>query len=256
MWRSVGGQSAALADPSDLVWLGFSFLAFRLIHILRDFQGGKLPELTFQEFAAYALFFPAFVAGPIDRVQRWRGDLNAGASEFGGKLPRSLQMENTVDGTLRIFTGLFKKFAIADSLAIISLNSRNAQQTESTFWMWILLFSYTLRIYFDFSGYSDVAIGMARLLGFRLPENFDRPYTKSNLTAFWNSWHMTLAQWFRAYTFNPLLRWLRTRRQQSDCRKYGIHQPISDDVPDRAVAWRHLEFPDMGRLAWSWAVYP
>jgi alginate O-acetyltransferase complex protein AlgI len=109
---------------------------------------------------------------------------------------------------------LFKKFALADSLALISLNPQNAAQVVSTAWLWVLLFGYSLRIYLDFSGYTDIAIGLGNLMGFRLPENFDRPYLKTNLTAFWNSWHMTLALWFRAYLFNPLTRALRMRPEK------------------------------------------
>ena len=77
--------------------------------------------------------------------------------------------------------------------------------------MWLLVYAYALRIYFDFSGYTDVALGLGKYLGINLPENFNQPYLKTNLTAFWNSWHITLAQWFRAYTFNPLTRYLRSR---------------------------------------------
>ena len=76
--------------------------------------------------------------------------------------------------------------------------------------MWVLLYAYSLRIYFDFSGYTDIAIGLGIVLGIRLPENFDSPYLKPNLTQFWNSWHMTLTQWFRAYFFNPMTRALRS----------------------------------------------
>ena len=72
-----------------------------------------------------------------------------------------------------------------------------------------MLYAYALMIYFDFSGYTDIAIGLGRLLGVRLPENFNAPYLKTNLTLFWNNWHMTLTQWFRAYFFNPVTRWLR-----------------------------------------------
>ena len=77
-------------------------------------------------------------------------------------------------------------------------------------WMWLFLYAYSFRIYFDFSGYTDIAIGMGRLLGVRLPENFAAPYLKSNIALFWNSWHMTLTQWFRSYVFNPLTRGLRS----------------------------------------------
>jgi D-alanyl-lipoteichoic acid acyltransferase DltB (MBOAT superfamily) len=75
--------------------------------------------------------------------------------------------------------------------------------------MWVILYAYAFLIYFDFSGYTDVAIGLGMLMGIRLPENFNRPYLQHNLTQFWNTWHMTLAQWFRAYYFNPLTRSLR-----------------------------------------------
>jgi alginate O-acetyltransferase complex protein AlgI len=107
--------------------------------------------------------------------------------------------------------GILKKFVIADSLAILALNETNAAQVASPFWVWVLLYAYAFRIFFDFSGYTDIAIGLSQLLGIRLPENFDRPYLRPNLTAFWNSWHITLALWFRAYFFNPLTRLLRGR---------------------------------------------
>ena len=113
--------------------------------------------------------------------------------------------------------GIFKKFAVADSLALIALNAANAGQVKSGLWLWVLLYAYALRIYFDFSGYTDIAIGLGKLMGISLPENFDRPYIKPNLTTFWNSWHITLAQWFRAYFFNPL-----TRAMRSAGRKYPL----------------------------------
>jgi alginate O-acetyltransferase complex protein AlgI len=106
--------------------------------------------------------------------------------------------------------GTFKKFVVADSLAMIALNPQLIPQVNSTLWLWILLYAYSLRIYFDFSGYTDVAIGIGMLVGIQLPENFNRPYLTTNLTVFWNSWHITLAQWFRSYVFNPLTRSLRS----------------------------------------------
>jgi alginate O-acetyltransferase complex protein AlgI len=112
---------------------------------------------------------------------------------------------------MRLAVGIFKKFAVADTLALVALSAQNAAQAHSTFWLWILLYAYAGRIYFDFSGYTDIALGLGRLMGFKLPENFDQPYLKPNLTLFWNSWHMSLAQWFRAYFFNPLTRALRSR---------------------------------------------
>jgi D-alanyl-lipoteichoic acid acyltransferase DltB (MBOAT superfamily) len=109
--------------------------------------------------------------------------------------------------------GLFKKFAVADALAMIALNSANALQVRSAGWAWVLLYAFAFQIYFDFSGYTDIAIGLGRLLGIKLPENFNQPYLKPNLTQFWNNWHMTLTQWFRAYYFNPLTRALRAGKK-------------------------------------------
>jgi len=207
--RLAGGQSPSLASALDLRWLGFSYLAFRLLHVLRDHQAGKLPAYGLDEFVTYALFFPAYTAGPIDRSQRFHGDLQALC-----RPPEPGQWEGLVQGGWRILLGVFKKFALADSLALISLSPQNAPQTLSTSWTWVLLYAYALRLYLDFSGYTDIALGLGRLLGFRLPENFSAPYLKTNLTAFWNSWHITLAQWFRAYFFNPFTRWLRSGGKQ------------------------------------------
>ena len=193
-------RSAENASASDLRWLGFSYIAFRLIHILRDRQTGRLPELTLPEFATYVLFFPSLSAGPIDRAERFVQDIRR---DF------VLTQEETLLGGQRLAIGLFKKFVIADTLALLALNDVLAIQVHTTGWMWIVLYAYSFQIYFDFSGYTDIAIGIARLVGIKLPENFSAPYTKPNLTQFWNSWHMTLTQWFRAYFFNPFNRWMR-----------------------------------------------
>jgi alginate O-acetyltransferase complex protein AlgI len=200
--RTLTGQSSSLASALDIRWLGFSYIAFRLIHVLRDRLAGRLPELSLQELVIYTIFFPAITAGPIDRVQRFSQDLHK---------PFSLSTGDFWDGGQRIVWGIFKKFALADTLALIALNPINSLQSRSHGWTWILVYAYAFRIYFDFSGYTDIAIGLGRWMGFKLPENFEHPYIKPNLTLFWNSWHMTLAQWFRAYIFNPLTRLLRTR---------------------------------------------
>jgi alginate O-acetyltransferase complex protein AlgI len=202
--RSLGGQDASLAASADIRWLGYSYLAFRLIHTLRDRQTGRLPVVTLQEYVDYAIFFPAFTAGPIDRLERFVKDLRAD-SLFTG--------EDFTEGGLRLVVGLFKKFVLADSLAIFALSATNAAQIRSAGWTWVLVLAYTFQIYFDFSGYTDIALGLARWLGFRLPENFNHPYLKPNLTQFWNNWHMTLTQWVRAYYFNPLARALRSTKK-------------------------------------------
>ncbi len=205
--RSLTGQSISQASALDLRWLGFSYIAFRLIHVLRDHTSGRLPALSLREFVTYVVFFPALAAGPIDRAERFVKDLRNWDTSSASAVTRT---EDLVEGSRRILMGVFKKFVIADTLAIFALNGVNAAQTASPLWMWVLLYTYAFRLYFDFSGYTDVAIGLGRMFGIKLPENFDRPYRKPNITAFWNSWHMTLSNWFRTYVFNPLTRGLRT----------------------------------------------
>ena len=198
-FRNLAHRSVENASFTDLRWLGFSYLAFRLIHVLRDKQMARLPQLSLPEFATYVLFFPSLAAGPIDRAERFAQDLR---KEF------ALSQEETLLGGQRIFLGLFKKFVIADALALIALNDALAAQVRTAVWMWMIVYAYAFQIYFDFSGYTDIAIGIARLVGIGLPENFAAPYTKPNLAQFWNSWHMTLTQWFRSYFFNPFNRWM------------------------------------------------
>lgn len=201
--RDQMGQPVDLASPADLDWLGFSYVAFRLIHTLRDRQTGRLPALTLREYVTYAIFFPAYTAGPIDRAERFLPDLQ----QVGGREPSRL-----VYGGMRIAVGIGKKFIIADSLAYFALSATKAEQAESTWALWVMLYAYALQIYFDFSGYTDIAIGIGQLFGIRLPENFNLPYLKRNITVFWQSWHMTLSNWARFYVFSPLSRWMLSRR--------------------------------------------
>lgn len=207
VWRAQTGQDPSLASIVDLNWLGFSYVAFRLIHTLRDRQMGLLPALTLGEYTAYVLFFPAYVAGPIDRAERFVIDFRALPIIIG------LDAARITNGLTRILIGLTKKFVIADALAQgLALNPVNAAQADSPTGLWILLYGYALRLFFDFSGYTDIAIGVGILFGVRLPENFDRPYLKTNITSFWQSWHKTLSDWVRTYVFSPLSRALLMRK--------------------------------------------
>lgn len=203
--RNLNHQSTNLALAQDLRWLGFSYIAFRLLHTIRDRISGRLPVVSLSEYMVYIIFFPALTAGPIDRIDRFVGDL---------RRPLALTAADIGESGKRLMLGLFKKFAIADMLAMIALNATNALQVRSAGWAWILLYAFAFQIYFDFSGYTDIAIGLGRLLGIKLPENFNAPYLKPNLTQFWNNWHMTLTQWFRAYFFNPVTRALRSGKKQ------------------------------------------
>ncbi len=199
--RARTGRPLHLAQVSDVQWFGFSYVAFRMIHTLRDRQTGKLPALSLREYVTYLIFFASYTAGPIDRAERFVKDYRA--------LPAAAiapDASRTTIGLSRIVIGIFKKFVVADSLAVFALNATKALEAQSSGGMWLLVYAYTFRIYFDFAGYSDIAIGLGILFGINLPENFDRPYLKSNLTAFWQSWHITLSNWARFYVFTPLSR--------------------------------------------------
>jgi alginate O-acetyltransferase complex protein AlgI len=183
-----------------IAWLGYSYLAFRLLHTIRDRQSGRLPPVSLSEYVNYAVFFPAFTSGPIDRAERFVPEL---------RCPLPLGSEDWIYAVRRLMLGLFKKFVIADLLAVISISNALVSRVQFRGMLWLFLYAYAFRIYFDFSGYTDIAIGMGRLMGIQLPENFNSPYLKPNLTQFWNAWHITLTQWFRSYVFNPMTRYLR-----------------------------------------------
>lgn len=194
-----------IVGDAPLAWLGFSYVAFRLISVLLDYDKGRLPKegIALRDMATYVLFFPAYTAGPIDRAPHFVSDLLK---------TRSLDASRLVDGGTRITVGVFKKFVVADTLARVAMDTTLIDRTESITALWVILYIYAFQIFFDFSGYSDVAIGIGKLYGIDLPENFDRPYLQANLQQFWQRWHMTLATWFRVYYFTPLSRVLMKRK--------------------------------------------
>ena len=198
------GRELDPAAPMTISWLGYSYVAFRLLHTIRDRQSGVLPAVTLAEYVDYVIFFPAFTAGPIDRLERFVKELRE---------PLPLKNDDWLFAGQRLAVGLFKKFFVAEILSGIAADDLLVSQTRGAGWLWLVFAAYSFLVYFDFSGYTDIAIGMARLLGFRLPENFNAPFLKPNLSQFWNAWHMTLTQWFRAYFFNPLNRSLRSAKR-------------------------------------------
>jgi D-alanyl-lipoteichoic acid acyltransferase DltB (MBOAT superfamily) len=198
--RSLQGQNLELAGRFDIQWLGFSYVVFRLIHTIKDFQGKRLKDIDLLNYVNYVLFFPSYTAGPIDRIQHFLSELS---------IERNISLDDLSEGAWRLLIGVFKKFAVADTLAIVALNPSLISSINKTSYVWLSLYAYALLIYFDFSGYTDIAIGLGRIVGIQLPENFNTPYLKPNLKLFWDNWHMTLTQWFRAYYFNPVSRKIR-----------------------------------------------
>jgi len=191
--------------------LGISYFTFKFLHVLIDAHRGRIKELDPLSFFAFIFFFPTFSAGPIDRYGRFKKDLLEArgtvlsASDEKQKEPSPLLPKEDVDaGITRIITGLFKKFIIADKTgSLIGALAPDILKASRPI-LWLVLFLYSIRVYYDFSGYSDIAIGLGRLFGFKVPENFNKPYLKPNLVLFWQNWHMTLTSWLREYLFMPL----------------------------------------------------
>lgn len=200
--RSIQNQNVDFASGFDIQWLGFSYVIFRLIHTIKDLQNKRLTGVSLITYINYVLFFPTFIAGPIDRIQHFQ-------NEF--QLESKLKTQEIGGSVWRLVLGVFKKFAVADTLAIIALNANILPQFNSTGFIWLAVYAYAFMILFDFSGYTDIAIGTGVLLGIQLPENFQTPYLKPNIKLFWDNWHMTLTQWFRTYYFNPVSRKIRRK---------------------------------------------
>lgn len=191
------GLATADHDPFHFVLpLGISFYTFQTLSYTIDvYRGLQRPVDSLLSFSVYVTFFPQLVAGPIVR-----------AHEMLPQLARRLSLSRTeaVEGLTRIGIGLAKKILVADWLATV-VEPVYAAPAGYTPWMnAIAVYAYAFQIYFDFSGYSDLAIGSARLLGFRLPENFFSPYLSANITDYWRRWHVTLSHWLRDYLYIPL----------------------------------------------------
>jgi alginate O-acetyltransferase complex protein AlgI len=188
---------ALKASAPEVVPLAISFFVFEFVHYLVEVLKGKDAIKSPMQFAIFGLFFPPLVAGPIKRYQEFIPQLS--------QIPRFLSQTELVYGILRIASGLIKKVA-ADNLTIYL----NVWGTVDKFaemnlmWRWLMLIIIAFRIYWDFSGYSDMAIGYSRLLGIHLPENFNFPYHALNLTDFWRRWHISLSTWIRDYIYIPL----------------------------------------------------
>jgi len=191
------GIDVPLQPLQIILPVGISFYTFQTLSYTLDIYRGTLkPTTDFSKFALFVVFFPQLVAGPIVR-----------AHEFMPQLERAPKYDE--DATVRAFhqilSGLFKKIMIADVLAVTFVDPafRNPE-AFSGFWLLLAVYAYAIQIYCDFSGYSDIAIGSARLFGFELPVNFNRPYLATSLTDFWRRWHISLSTWLRDYLYIPL----------------------------------------------------
>lgn len=178
--------------------LGLSFLTFTCLAYLIDINRGVAqPERNLLRLSNYVTFFPKLTQGPITRHSQLEKNL----------LERQPSLEKTASGIKRFILGFAKKIILADSLAVAGNRVFNLNPDD--YGVWVALFgliSFGLQIYLDFSGYTDMAIGLGRIIGFELPENFDFPYWSRSISEFWRRWHITLNSWFRDYIFIPLER--------------------------------------------------
>ncbi|MFA5901806.1 MAG: MBOAT family protein, partial [Hyphomicrobium sp.] len=175
---------------------GVSFFIFQAISYVIDVRRGDIrPELNLVTYGAYQSLFPHLIAGPIVRYRDIIADVRNA----------QVNADNFAVGITRFAHGLFKKVVIADGVGPIADAVFALPPGELDFLTaWLGALAYAIQIYFDFSGYSDMAIGLACMLGIRFPENFDRPYVSRSITEFWRRWHISLSSWFRDYVYIPL----------------------------------------------------
>lgn len=204
-WSTIHFAGGLLSNPSItaatspalniLLPLGISFFTFEFIHYLIDIYRGSKPMTNFFWFALFAAFFPSQIAGPIKRFQ-----------DFDDQLKANLKFDSGMfrEGVGLILIGLFKKMVLGDNLGHVVAVGFNAPAQMGTLDAWLAAVGFTIQIYVDFSGYTDIGRGSALLLGYRLPENFNWPFLASSLTEFWRRWHISLSTWLRDYLFIPM----------------------------------------------------
>lgn len=192
--KSFGGQETHL--PFDIILpLGISFFVFEFIHYVVDVYRGSQPIRSFPAFALFASFFPTQIAGPIKRFQDFIPQFLA---------PAKLTVETFDSAITLILLGSFKKVLIADNLSFFVQGGFSQPAQFSGMDLWVFAWAFAFQIYFDFSGYTDIARGSAMLFGYKVPMNFNLPYLANNISDFWRRWHISLSTWLRDYLFIPL----------------------------------------------------
>lgn len=174
--------------------VGISFYTFQILSYVVDVYRGDVPaQRNFIDLAMYIAMFPQLIAGPIVRY-----------SDIAGSLKnRKTTLADASEGIRRFSIGLAKKILLANSAALL-VSEFKAYNEKTVLFYWLYALAYMLHIYFDFSGYSDMAIGLGRIFGFRFSENFNYPYISASITEFWRRWHISLGGWFRDYLYIPL----------------------------------------------------
>ena len=176
--------------------IGISFYTFETITYVVDvYRRVHKPLTNFWDYQLYIILFPKLIAGPIIRYHDLAGQI----------IERKETVDDKLTGFYRFGLGLAKKVLIANQMGIVADEIFGSNYSElNTITAWVGSIAYTFQIYFDFSGYSDMAIGLAKMMGFKFPENFNNPYISQSITEFWRRWHMTLGSWMRNYLYIPL----------------------------------------------------
>lgn len=186
--------SPPLELAAVLLPIGISFYTFESISYIVDvYRGDCKPTRGFVDFAAFVALFPHLIAGPVFRYKDLDEQLRS----------RTHTLDKFAEGSVRFMQGFIKKVFIADSIAPLA-DAAFALQDPTTADAWLGTLAYTAQLYFDFSGYSDMAIGLALLMGFRFTENFNQPYISQSITEFWRRWHISLSNWLRDYLYISL----------------------------------------------------
>jgi alginate O-acetyltransferase complex protein AlgI len=202
---SIGSGIGAHVPPIEwkiILPLGISFFVFEFIHYVVDVYRGSKPIKSFWDFALFASFFPTQIAGPIKRYQDFMPQI---APDVGGRADKSRPYMDMVQQSVYwIILGLIKKVLFADNLGVVVHSAFEHPELLSSLDLWLAVYAFAFQIYFDFSGYTDIARGSALLLGFKVPPNFNLPYLSSSISEFWKRWHMSLSTWLRDYLYIPL----------------------------------------------------
>lgn len=195
-WWSIANPGSEAPVYDILLPIGISYYTFKSIHYILEVHGGEAPERNFFHYLTYISFFPNILAGPISRKDEILPQL---------RQPLQLSREDMGRAFFLFVKGLFKKIVIADFLAVNFVNRVfSSPDSYSGFENLMATYTYGFQLYADFSGYVDMALGVALLLGFRLQPNFNEPFKATNISDFWRRWHMTLSSWFNDYVFVPL----------------------------------------------------
>ncbi|MFD7522223.1 MBOAT family O-acyltransferase [Paenibacillus chitinolyticus] len=217
---------ATLTIPSITLPLGISFFTFRAISYVLDvyFENSKAQK-NIINVGLYISFFPQLVMGPITKYVTFEKQLNE----------RKVSFDNFAEGTRRFILGLSKKMILSNGIATMVDNVFALPDSERTILLaWMGIIGYLLQLYFDFSGYSDMAIGLSKMFGFNCPENFNYPYISKSIGEYWRRWHITLGAWFKDYVYTPVFRGIMHKKNFITKGSFTIQQ---SDILSLLVVW-------------------